>query len=226
MRRRHGRRCNNRPYGRPGRRRHASQDKPKRTESVDGPRTLSGTVTGSAATAAAKDALRASTSNPLRSRQACPPRNACPRQRRGDERCLTRHTSSVSGYPQWARSLTLRGQNAPYHISAYQRLRNASARRASGGPNPDRLSADPYHALQTFPNAAGCTPWERRTAWIYPYAIYNEVPSRPQAATKRPAPTARAAAAPAPSAGQIARGRRSGYGATQAGRCSARNRCP
>lgn len=112
------RRCNNRPYGRQGRRRHASQDKPKRTESVDGPRTLSGTVTGSAAPAAAKDALCASTSNPLRPRQTCPPRNACPWRRGGDERCLARHTSSVSGYPQRARSLTLRWQNAPYHISA------------------------------------------------------------------------------------------------------------
>ena len=121
-------------------------------------------------------------------------------------------------YSAWA-------ERALSYISAFSEcVRVASQRR----PNPDRFSADPFHALQTFPNAAGCTPWERRTAWIYPYAIYNEVPSRPRfpAATKRPAPTARAAAAPAPPAGQLARGRRSGYGATQVGRGSARNRRP
>ena len=225
MRRRYGRRRNNRPYGRPGRRRHASQDKPKRTESVDGPRTLSGTVTGSAATAAAKDALRASTSNPLRPRQACPPRNACPRQRRGDERCLARHTSSVSGYPQWARSLTLRGQNAPYHISTPSR--NASALRASGGPNPDRLSAAPYHALQTFPNAAD----ERLGSVVLhgyirtPYTMRCRQGRgsrlRRSALRQKHAPQLRLRRLP-----DSLRGRRSGYGATQAGRGSARNRRP
>ena len=57
------------------------------------------------------------------------------------------------------------------------------------------------------------------SAWIYPYAVYNDVP--PGSAVPGCDEVS-----PAPSARRFARGNRSGYGVTHAGRGFARNRRP